>query len=89
MNMYQRLSAPNLKKIMGLSQEREELMKQVTQLQQRIGEIDAKMAALYGDTYTDRQTTMYVPQEFAHELLHKSSSSLRKLASKSRATSKK
>lgn len=85
LNIYQRLSANVLKDIMQLAGEREKLSQKAQEMQEKIRIIDERISALYNDTYTDPQTYMYVPNEFAHEVLAKSKSSLRKLASASKS----
>jgi hypothetical protein len=84
MNIHQRLSAKALKEIMQLAEEREKLTKKVQVMLDMISGIDQRLNTLYNNTYTDPQTYVYVPGEFAHEALAKSPKSLRTMVTKSR-----
>ena len=89
LNIFQRLSGANLKEIMILATEREKLSQKLQEIQGKIKGIDEKIAELYSETYTDPQTAVYVPNEFAHEALAKSRASIRKMATSVRGGKKK
>lgn len=84
MNIYQRNSAATLKKIMELVQYRESLVENINRIQKQVTDLDARIAALYDDTYTDKQTAIYVPQAFQDEVRFKSPSSIKRMATKGR-----